>query len=253
MKGLTKYYLFVLSINFAYTQSTYFNNTYDINNGYNPATAVAAVKDGYVYIGQYIDAVKRQMFIAKVDLNGDTLWTNIYGIAPEIYYTGRCGSLIETSDGGFAMCGTYSDSSGGQVDLLFVRFDSMGDTLWKKKYGGNNYDEGNCCIELSDKSYVLFGRTDSYGNGQEDFYLLKIDSTGNQLWQKTYGGSKNENGLYVEQTYDKGFILSGWTNSFGAGDYDGYIVKTDSNGNFKWKKTFGSTLVVHLLYIRNIR
>ncbi len=239
MKRIIGLFLIFLSVFFTNAQTTYFNHSYDIKSGYNSATSVAVINDGYVYIGQYVNTVKRQMVIAKTDLNGDTLWAKRYGMAPEIYYTGSCGGLVETMDGGFALCGTYMDSTGGQVDLLFVKFDSVGDTLWTKKYGGNKWDVGNGCVQLTDKSYILFGRTESYGNGQDDFYLIKIDSSGNQLWQKTYGATKNENGHYIEQTFDKGFILSGWTYSYGAGSYDGYVVKIDSNGNFQWQKTFG--------------
>ncbi|MGC8814396.1 MAG: hypothetical protein ACP5QL_08340, partial [Dictyoglomus sp.] len=75
------------------------------------------------------------------------------------------------------------------------------------------------------------GYTNSFGAGYYDFYIIKLDSNGDKVWEKTYGGSKNDGAYSIQQTTDGGYIVAGYTNSFGAGYGDFYIIKTDSEGN----------------------
>jgi hypothetical protein len=110
---------------------------------------------------------------------------------------------------------------------------------WVSVYGGTNYDQGRGIAQTSDKGYIVCGTTSSYGMGNTDVYLLKIDSAGKFQWQNTFGGINIENCFSVKQTNDAGFIICGYTNSFGAGGYDAYLVKTDSTGNLEWQKTYG--------------
>jgi len=112
---------------------------------------------------------------------------------------------------------------------------------WVSVYGGNQYDRGRGIAQTSDKGYIVCGPASSYGIGNTDFYLLKIDSAGKYLWQNTFGGINIENAFSVNQTKDSGFVICGYTNSFGAGDYDAYLVKTNSSGILQWEKTFGGS------------
>ncbi len=110
---------------------------------------------------------------------------------------------------------------------------------WVAVYGGTNYDRGTGISQTSDKGYIVCGATSSYGMGNTDMYLLKINSAGKFQWHTTFGGINNENCFSVKQTSDSGFIICGYTNSFGAGGYDAYLVKADSVGNLQWQKTYG--------------
>jgi hypothetical protein len=113
------------------------------------------------------------------------------------------------------------------------------DTIWTRAYGGSHDD---CCysvIESSTGGYVLAGWTYSFGAGQKDVYLLKVDVNGDTMWTRTFGGSENEEGRDVKETYDGGFIVAGWTESFGSGGSDVYLVKTDANGNEQWTASYG--------------
>lgn len=110
---------------------------------------------------------------------------------------------------------------------------------WVSVYGGNKYDRGTGITQTPDKGYVVCGNTSSYGSGNTDIYLLKIDSVGKYQWQHTLGDYNIDQAYSVQLTQDSGFIICGYTNSFGAGGYDAYIVKTDPNGIFEWQKTFG--------------
>jgi hypothetical protein len=114
------------------------------------------------------------------------------------------------------------------------------DTLWTKTYGGTENDIGLSVQQTSDNGYVVTGWTCSSGAGGADIYLLKTDSLGDTLWTKTYGGGLDEQGLSVQQTFDNGFIIAGWTVTFGAGDLDIYLIRTDSLGDTLWTGTYGS-------------
>ncbi len=130
-------------------------------------------------------------------------------------------------------------------NLLFILSilayqNTMGqDTSFIYTYGGLSYDQGRSVQQTSDGGYILAGSTGSFGLGNSDMYLVKVDSSGNYLWSRSYGGSFTDVGMHVEQTPDKGYIFLGYTDSYGAGGYDIYLVKTDSIGDTLWTKTYG--------------
>jgi len=106
-------------------------------------------------------------------------------------------------------------------------------------FGGNGPDLAVSLQETSDGGFILAGNTRSFGAGDYDVYLVKTDVSGNHIWSQTFGGSALDEAHSVQETLDGGFILAGISNSFGAGDYDGYLVKTDASGNEIWSQTFG--------------
>ena len=107
------------------------------------------------------------------------------------------------------------------------------------RYGGNGYDVGYDLKQTSDKGYVICGSTNSFGQGNTDFYLLKLDSLGQKIFEKAFGGYNNEIAKSIVQLPDSSYILSGYTSSFGFGGYDIFIVKVDKTGNLQWQKTIG--------------
>jgi hypothetical protein len=112
---------------------------------------------------------------------------------------------------------------------------------WVAVYGGTQYDRGKGIAQTTDNGYIVCGSTSSYGSGTTDFYLLKIDSAGKFQWENTFGGPNIENAFSVQQTSDSGFVLSGYSNSFGSGNYDAFLVKTNSLGVLQWERSFGSS------------
>jgi hypothetical protein len=122
--------------------------------------------------------------------------------------------------------------------ILFVSLLSYGQNNFFKMYSGSGYDRGEGIVQLEDSSYVVAGSSSSWGESSQAF-LLKIDSAGNYLWSQSYGGGESEKGRRVLYNADLGFYIAGFSNSFGAGDFDAYLVKTDLNGNKLWEKTYG--------------
>lgn len=106
-------------------------------------------------------------------------------------------------------------------------------------FGGNGDDVAYSGKITLDRQYIVAGSTSSYGNGNTDVYLVKVDSMGSPVWVKFFGGFGNEVGNSVIQLSDSGFVVAGFTNSFGAGGYDAYVIRTDKNGILIWQKTFG--------------
>ena len=113
------------------------------------------------------------------------------------------------------------------------------DTLWTKTYGGSNNDYGYYIQLTSDSGYIIVGYTESYGAGKKDVYLIKTNAEGKKEWQRTYGGRGNDEGKTAQQVADGGYIIVGYTESYGADNKDIYLIKTDTNGDEVWHRTFG--------------
>ncbi len=165
----------------------------------------------------------------------DTLWTKTFG------GTGaESGNAVwQTTEGGFIIAGSTNSYGAGNYDVYLVKTDVSGDTLWTGTYGGSGDDRGNWVQQTSDGGYIVAGRTSSFGAGGCDIYLLRIDSGGDTLWTRTFGGGDDDIGSCVQQTTDGGYIVSGYTSSFGAGGYDVVLIKTDANGVAAWNQIYG--------------
>ena len=160
----------------------------------------------------------------KIDEDGNMEWNQTHGGT----------SLIETSDGGFAYSG-----AGGSGQL--VKTDANGNIQWSRSYGGANYDSLHSLVLTSDGGYALVGETNSFSDGMADAWLVKTDANGNMEWYKTYGGTNYEYPASLVETSDGGFVFAGVTFSYGGGNSDFWLVKTDEVGNIEWNQTYGET------------
>jgi len=177
------------------------------------------------------------LFCESLIASPNTLWTKTFGGTGNDYAY----SVLQTFDGSYIIAG-YTESFGAvNTDIYLIKTDINGNLIWQKTFGGYGSDYAHFIEQSNDSCYIIVGSTTSYGSGGSDIYLIKTDTAGNLIWEKTFGGVNNEHGWSVQKTSDGGYIIAGSTNSFGAGDVDMYLLKTDEYGNFLWDKTFGDT------------
>lgn len=161
--------------------------------------------------------------------------------------------IQQTLDGGFIIVGRtdFGKDSEADADVYLIKTDLNGNVKWSKKYGGEKWD---VCINVKQTSdgYILVGATKSFGEGDKDVYIIKTDLKGEKLWEKTFGGKKLDSGSGIDQTLDGGYILTCGTYSFGEGEMDIYLIKTDSKGNKMWEKTFGGRKDDSGYYVKEI-
>ncbi len=176
------------------------------------------------------------MYWVKTDSLGQEVWSWTRGGIGERYQDARC--IRQTNDGGYILVGTIDESPGGS-SLHLVKTNSSGWVIWERSYGDIELGDGGWEVEQTDDGgYVAAGiHGSSYTDF--DFLLVKTDSAGNAAWLQTYGGPGDEEARSVQQTADGGYILAGYTDSFGAGDDDMYVVRTASDGCMLWSRVYG--------------
>ena len=164
-------------------------------------------------------------------------WTRTYGgTSDDEGY-----SVQQTTDGGYIVAG-YTDSFGaGTTMSTSSRPMPPGIPSGPGPTAGTGSDYGYSVQQTSDGGYIVAGCTSSFGAGSGDVYLIKTNASGDTLWTRTYGGTGDDEGYSVQQTSDGGYIIAGYTDSFGAGDGDVYLIKTNASGDTLWTRTYGGT------------
>jgi len=192
-------------------------------NAGDEAHSIIQTDDGYVVVGTgnsksgVLDG-----YLFKLDTYGNMQWNKSY--------EGNFRAVVQTSDGGYALSGFP----------VLIKINSEGNTQWSKNYL-DTY--AFSMVQTRDNSYTIAGytKTGEYWNGKNiyDFWLAKINSEGTLLWNKTYGGSGNDQAYSVVQTSEGGYALAGKSNSTSGSEYEFWLVKTDAMGNMEWNRTYG--------------
>jgi hypothetical protein len=188
-------------------------------------------------IQRYNESIKQDLE-ENASAQVEEMWNRTYGGQGNDVSS----SAIETKDSGYVIAGWTDSYGAGKLDAWLIKTDAAGNEIWNETYGGLRDDVSYFVQETMDDKYILIGRTKSYGVGDYDVWLIKTDSEGNEEWNRTFGGPNYDSGSSVLQTKDGGYIITGVTESYGAGDLDVWLIKTDSEGNEEWNRTFGGPL-----------
>ena len=194
---------------------------------------------GYIVAGLTgsFGAGESDIFLIKTDARGNMQWAKTYGGATD----DGAFSVQQTSDGGYIVAGQTNSFGVGGYDIFLIKTDAKGNVQWAKTYGGKGSEVASSVRQTADGGYIVAGTTTSFGAGEEDIFLIKTDANGNIIWAKTYGGVSDDRAYSVQPTSDGGYIVAGYTASFGAGDWNIFLIKTDAKGNIQWAKTYGET------------
>jgi hypothetical protein len=191
---------------------------------------------GFIIAGvtESFSAENRDVYLIKTDASGNEEWSRTFGESQDL--TGE--SVRETIDGGYIIGATTNAGRPVQEFMYLIKTDENGNELWNKTLGKSGDSRLATVQQTTDGGYMIGGRTWAFG-GDGEFYLIKTDAHGNEQWSKTYGGNNYDGAYSAQQTRDGGYILAGITQSFGAGESDVYLIKTDEHGNEQWSKNFG--------------
>lgn len=199
------------------------------------ATSLIETSDGGLIATGYTEsfgAGSGEAWVLKINADGTIAWQNTYGSTDRENFD----AIMETGDGGFLAYGYTQSFEAGRADLWLVKLNADGTVAWENTYGGSSFDGGSV-IATSDGGFIVGGYTESFGAGQGDAWVLKLNADGSIAWQNTYGGSGYEglNGIVETSTGD--YLAAGFTN--GAGSEDLWLLKLNSSGGILWQNRYG--------------
>jgi len=220
-------------INIAVTTPTYF--TFNGHIGTNDNSTLISNDNNLIICGNSNDNIS----IIKISKSGNEIWRNDFNAG----YLSEATSLIQISSNDIFICGkTNRNNTNSKEDILLLKMNSLGDTIWTKTYGGNESDYGKNIISTLDGNILLACKTESFGAGSfGDIYLLKINVDGDTLWTKSYSDQDQEVPFSLLETSDGGYLITG-TNEDNSNYRGLYLLKVNSNGEKLWSKTIGAGL-----------
>jgi hypothetical protein len=176
------------------------------------------------------------VWLIKVDDLGQEEWNKTYGGHRSDY--GIDGH--QTSDHGFILVGGTASYGAGNDDTWLIKTDQMGTELWNRTFGGSDIDQGYVVKQVSDGGYIICGGTKSYGKGPNDYWVIRTDQNGHELWNITYGLKGYDWGYDIIETRDHGFVFTGGTDTSLSGTHilDIGLIKVNQNGVLQWAKMF---------------
>ncbi|MFX1492016.1 MAG: hypothetical protein ACFFBU_07130 [Promethearchaeota archaeon] len=198
---------------------------------------VECQEGGFALVGYTTSygAGNTDVWLLRTNSTGHHLWNRTYGTPEQEYGT----SLIILPGGDFAITGYSTHSIGTDRDVWVLRIDANGNLLWNKTFGGTKADAGWSIILNHEGNLVVAGVTESFGAGDEDIWLLCIDTSGNHLWNQTFGGTAKDRGWDVTLVQDGGYAIIGYTTLPGKNAKEICLIRTDPAGYQIWNTTYG--------------
>jgi hypothetical protein len=236
MRIMILYLIFAMSTYCSKSKEESFIKTYGGNGPDRGVHIIQTIDGNFVIVGNTMtEANKLDVYLIKCNSSGDTLWTRTFGGQEDD--NGWC--VKETSDKGYIITGFTESYNASMNDVLLLKTDENGKKQWHKTYGGSGDDIAWSIAISQDDGYTIAAQTNSFGNGELDAYLIRTDENGDTLWTKTFGGPNVDRVFSVDLANDGSILLAGITYSYGAGDRDAYLLKTDPNGELLWQNTYG--------------
>ena len=191
---------------------------------------------GYILCGitRSYGAGGLDVWLIKTDAQGNKLWDKTFGGGNDDVGI----SVQQTTDGGYIICGSTKSYTAGDEDVWLIKTDADGNRLWDKTFGGNGYNAGRSVQQTEDGGYIICGYRRPYTEDNGYAWLIKVDADGNKLWDRTFGGDVETIATSVKQTTDGGYIICGNADQYETGKTDVLLIKTDTEGNKLWEKTF---------------
>jgi len=212
-----------------------------------PESAAVAPDGGSIIAGQTYSfgSGGSDAWLVRIDGDGEVIWEKAYGGGADDWAV----SVASQPSGTYVVYGGTASWGVGKTDILLFEVDAVGEVLWEKRYGGPGDDAPVALQQLEDGGFLLTGATDSFGSGGVDAFALRLDEEGQIVWESAYGGAADDYPWWAGQTSDGGFVLAGGTYSFGAGEFDAWLVRLDSSGQIEWQKTYGGTANDWFVYV----
>ncbi len=217
------------------------NRTYGSNGTDSAKCVVESPDGGFVFAGvtthsadPYLHSESGDVYVVKTDGEGNVIWNRTYGGGGSDW-----ANCMVTSSDGYVIGGITWSFSTNSYDVYLLKIDHAGEKVWEKAYGGSGYDEASSIVRSGDGRLIVAGETRSFGAVFADVYLLEIDNDGNLLWQKTYGGPRDDYARCIIQSGDGGFIVVGATGDPNERQADVHVLKIDAEGNKVWERSFG--------------
>lgn len=203
-------------------------------DGWDEANTCIETRDGDYMVSGFVKHQQHNMWIVKMRRNGEGRWGKIFAD----YYISACNSMIQTADSNIVVTGYAVRKREFQSNLLLMKIDTLGNVLWHKVYGGDGDEQGLSVIETHDGGYAVAGFTSSNQDADPNWYIIKVDSNGNLLWEKQFGSSNDDRALSIAQTYDDGFVITGYIGTPDGGRKLMSLVKLDNDGNDEWTQWY---------------
>jgi len=193
------------------------------------------------------------VWLISIDQSGNIVWQKAFGGSNQE----AAFSSVATSDGGNIVVGYTNTSTGdgdvskyyGRMDMWVFKINASGSLVWEKTFGGINIDLAANLVATPDGGFIISGYLSSSDGwpGNQDAGIIKMDGSGNIIWQKNFGGSKEDGGWSISPASDGGYIVAGFASSTDGnvsgqhGKTDAWIIKLTSQGDLMWQKTFGGS------------
>ena len=200
---------------------------------------------GYIVAGTTRSlATGDDVWVLKLGSDGSVVWQKKYGGSN----TDWAYSIRQTDDDadgqkddGYIVAGYTSSFGVGGDDAWLLKLNADGTAAWQNTYGTNNNEEAHSVQQTADGGYIVAGSTAAFGDINSDIWVLKLQADGSIDWQKGYGGTDWDGASFIQQVLDGGYIVTGGTSSYGAGNIDAWLLRLNSNGMVLWERTYGGT------------